>query len=164
MAKTTIEKDTAKTILQHNFDILLSGKVFSVRPPSMATLIAMSEYIASLPFIDIKSKDALSNALSNASSYEPVVDAIVTVIIGERKPDTLNSIQRLRYNRRKRRLRALVMQDASLAEIEHAIITIINSMELENFFGVITFLAGLNLTKATKVNSTTASGQPSEVS
>lgn len=162
MTKTAIEQEAAKTILQRNFNIMLGGKVFSVRPPSMATLIAMSEFLAEIPTIDIKDKNALSKAISDASHYEPVVDAIVAVVVGERKPDTMNFLQRRRYDRRKLRLRTLVMQKASIAEIEHAIVTIINSMELEHFFGVITFLAGLNLTKATKVNSTTASGQPSE--
>ena len=53
MEQTTIESRVASAILERNVgNIEIEGITYDIAPPSIATLIVVSEFIASLPFVE----------------------------------------------------------------------------------------------------------------
>ena len=47
--KTTIESKVAATILERNITFEIDGEKYEIAPPSLATLILVSEIISTLP-------------------------------------------------------------------------------------------------------------------
>ena len=53
MEQTTIESRVASAILERNVgNIEIEGVTYEIAPPSIATLIVVSEFIASLPIVE----------------------------------------------------------------------------------------------------------------
>ncbi len=137
-----VEKAVANSILQKDIEITINGNKYKVERPRIGTMIQACAYIGELPQGKVSDDEFLSTLL-NQKYYEAIVNAVVELVCG------INN-----KNDRKQ-----VKQDM-LQEYDHNILSILiqllNTLNSEVFFSLITFLQGINLTKATQ---TTVSGQ-----
>lgn len=81
----TIESRVASAILERpSGEIIIDGKAYAIAPPSLATLILVSEIIATLPIVektDDNEKKTLS-VLRFARDYKALADIAAVLILG----------------------------------------------------------------------------------
>lgn len=155
----TIEQKVAQTVLQQTERIAVGGKTFTVAPPSVATLILVSEAISRLPQHHLDNKKIVDESLSVARDCKVIGDIVATLILGAKKgrkcgfSALLNSI-------RKRRLSRMLLEELTPSELNLLLVRLLKRLQIGDFFELTTFLIEVNLLRPTKVVSeTTASGQ-----
>ena len=152
----TTEERTANTILERPVTVVLGGEKYEVAPPTLATLIYVSSEVSKMPAVE-KGGDILETVLSTAKDCKAISRILAVLIMGYVKAiqpvrRTLMEVLRCEPVVNKGTLFAAYLSiHASPKEAEEALITILQNMEVEHFFTVTTFLGGLNITKATKV-------------
>ena len=155
MKKKTLEHEVADTILQRKRKITIGGRVYSVAPPSAATLIQMSAEVSELPGgmrID-GDGDYFSATILRAKDCAALGRILATMMIGARPTLAGQLVARLRIRVRGRRLLAR----HSPRQLNTANTELIRGMQVADFFALTAFLSGMSITKATKAG-TTASG------
>ena len=160
----TLEKKTSDAILQEPLTVTLGGRAYEVAQPSLGTLIMLSSKISELPAFRREGKVTVSDMLADAEDARTVAEAVAVMILGAKELK-----KRSRFGLRADRLRKLtdtLLTDATPAEMFTAATSILRSMQVEDFFGLTTFLREVSLTRATRevVPSQTASGQSSQAS
>ena len=77
MEQTTIESRVASAILERNVgNIEIEGVTYEIAPPSIATLIVVSEFIASLPIVEkVEKTEIVNSVLHHARFFRPLGDA-----------------------------------------------------------------------------------------
>ncbi len=172
-----IEARAAGTILQRPFPIAVGETTYMVPPPTLATLILASEAIAGLKAAAPDEKDVVRSAIAVAPEYRALGDILAVLILGAKEADRpvrdggastgrgpLGWLRRKRGKRvtKRERLAREVMEEMTPGEMYRAVARIIESMGLAGFFGLTTFLTGINLLRPTKVaagtTEATASG------
>lgn len=173
----TTETKTAKTILQEPEDVTIGGKTYTVAPPSVATLILVSEAISHLPHEALDKDKVIEETLSIAKDCRELGEIAAILILGAKHiKDTVESQQ----TRRKRHLWGLfhttetvtvvesakdrlakeLLEESTPRDLHNAIAQILLKMQVGDFFGLTTFLTEINLIRPTKVETAmTASGQ-----
>lgn len=181
MAKTkTTEKRVAEEVLQRPETITIAGTEYEVAPPSVATIIMVSEAVAELPHMSLDSDNLVEDMLREARNCRPIGKAVAVMVLGakriredeerRREARTHGWLHKLpligRMFRRGRdtgllgRLSEKILEDAEPKELQQAMAALIMRMQLGDFFGLTTFLNGVNMTKPTReVGRTTASGR-----
>ena len=154
----TTEKKVADALLQREQEITLSGKVYKVAPPSMATLILVSECMAELPdelFTATGDDTNLTiEALRSARYARPIGKAIATLVLGAkriRQDDRLSWW--LRWTKRESRLDKLaqqILENLPTGELSSVFLRLIARMEVGAFFALTAFLQGLRVTQPTR--------------
>lgn len=167
----TIESATADAVLERVKSITIGGVEYIVAPPTLATLILVSEEVSYLPKVEFDEETALSDALRVGKHYRGLADIAATLILGAQR---LQVEEEQRYWMwgiipRKRKvvvdMKARVaeaMLNVEMKELSSAVATILSMMQVDHFFALATFLTNINLTKPTKVaktTKTTASGR-----
>jgi hypothetical protein len=158
----TIESKTADTILQRESSVEIAGETYHVSPPSVATLILVSELIAQVPHVNPVStlEEKMMEAIKTARHCHVLGSIAATLILGAR--DVLrrrNSILPWRRNPVKR-LSAHILMHQSPRELSHLISLILSRMEIKDFFELTSSLSEVSITKPTKEEvKTTTSGQ-----
>lgn len=173
----TIEQKVAQTVLQQPEEIKIGDKTYTIAPPSVATLILVSGAVSRLPHLNLDDNRVLEETLSIAKDCEELGDIAATLILGAKH---INDIEERRYTQRKRHLWGLfhtkktvveletkkerlsreLLEDLTPGELYNLIVRIIKKMEVGDFFGLTTFLTGINMMRPTKVETeATASGQ-----
>ncbi len=158
----TVERKTAETLLQYPRSIRIGKRKYRVSRITFASIVEMSAAISELPDTMTGGEDNLFvSTLRNAKDYgdTPIVLAVMM------SSPWLMMLGRPGHWLFKRRLRRKAMRLSvrhSARELNEAAQTLIKHTDLADFFALTTFLAGINLTKATKVGTerteTTASG------
>lgn len=70
MEQTTIESRVASAILERNVgNIEIEGVTYEIAPPSIATLIVVSEFIASLPIVEKVEKTEIVNSVLHHARF-----------------------------------------------------------------------------------------------
>ena len=151
---THIESRAAATVLQKPLTLKLGGRQYTVAPPTLATLILVSEAAAQLPPDRPDPDRVLEETLRLARDCRPLGDIAAILILGGRR-------LRTRLGRwRARRLARRLLDTCSPRELHAGLAQVFKQMEVGDFFGLTTFLIEINLTRPTKVVTTpTASGQ-----
>ncbi len=139
----TIEKKVAEAILQKDIEIVLNGHTYQVERPRVGTMIQACAYIGELPQNKVTDEEFLSTLL-NGKYYEAIANAITELVCGINDKNYREQVK----------ADILQEQDQNLLAV---LIKLLNTLNSEVFFSLITFLKGINLTKPT--NQTTASGQ-----
>lgn len=155
MKKKTLEREVADTILQRKRRITIGGRVYSVAPPTAATLIQVSAEVSELPGgmrID-GDGDYFSATILGAKDCAALGRILATMMIGARPTLAGQLVARLRIRVRGRRLLAR----HSPRQLNAANTELIRGMQVADFFALTAFLSGMSITKATKAG-TTASG------
>jgi hypothetical protein len=160
-----IEKKVAETLLEKCTKIVLGGKEYEIAPPTIATMVLVSEKISELPTFDYKNitagEEVFFATLSDASKCGKIADIVAILIVGARKykKSLERGLLRRMFGRKSEfdRIRDLVME-TSPSDIDGILGLCLKGLQVGDFFGIITFLNRVNLTKKTKLE-TTASGQ-----
>lgn len=99
MEQTTIESRVASAILERNVgNIEIEGVTYEIAPPSIATLIVVSEFIASLPIVEkVEKTEIVNSVLHHARFFRPLGDIAATLILGA-KSLTEERVVRARRN------------------------------------------------------------------
>lgn len=164
----TIESKVAKTILQQPGKVKIGEKEYSIAPPSVATLILMSEEISKMPHFSMSTDNIVSDVLRNAKDCRQLGDILAVAILGAKGLKSNGKtpcrkwfhIQTRRAgNDRKEELARILLEECSPKELNDIMITILKDMQLSDFFGLTVSLAEINLLRKTKETGTTASGR-----
>lgn len=176
MEKTT-EQKVAQTILQQPEEITIGDKTYTLAPPSTATLILVSGAVSRLPHIELDEKRIMEETLSIAKDCQELGEIAATLIIGAKHiNDTVESrhIEKkrrfwglfstkhevIKVETKKDRLSRELMEELTPRDLHNLIAKALLKMQVADFFGLTTFLTGINLMRPTKVvTEATASGQ-----
>lgn len=166
----TVESKAAKTILQRSGQINIGGKEYSIAPPSIATLILMSEEISKLPQLSMSSDSIVSDVLLNAKDCRQIGDILAIAILGakglvsretseKRKFFGLWTAKSEKVVDRKAELSRELLEECTPKDLNEILIKVLKDMQFADFFGLTVSLAGINLLRKTKETGTTASGR-----
>lgn len=173
----TIEEQVAQTVLQQPKEIRIGDKTYSVAPPSLATLILVSEAVSRLPNIQLDDKRVMQETLAVAKDCRELGNVAAILIIGAKHIN--DKVERHQTTRkrllwgllskahtetiietRKEALSRELLEDVTPRQLHSIIAEILLQMEVGDFFGLTTFLTEINLTRQTKVGTAPiASGQ-----
>lgn len=174
-----MEQRVAETILQKEEEITVCGRTYRVAPPTTATLILASEAVSRLPKTKLDPQRVVEESLSVARECRPLGDIAAILILGAKN---LTETVKTRQTVEKRRLWGLVKWTEEVeveqvidrkAELSKEILeccspkalnllvgSLLQKMEIGDFFGLTTFLTEINMLRPTKVETpTTASGR-----
>ena len=157
-----IESKTAHTVLQDQFKVRVGTEVYRVAPPTLSTLIRVSELIAKLP--KEENQDVLIWSLDNAKQARVIGDIVATIVLGANSLDKevvrVKSFLGFRY-KKKVSLYKEIKEQAIGMEYEPLSNLLVGlfkeGLDVDAFFLLTTFLRGQNILKRTK--ETTLSGQ-----
>lgn len=177
MKRPTIEQKATETILQQPEEVYIGGKKYKIAPPSVATLILISAAISRLPHIELNEKKVMEETLYVAKDCMELGEIAAILILGAKH---INDFEESRHIERRRHLWGLfhtrkevvkvqskkdrlcreLMEDTTPRELHNLIAKLLLKMQVADFFGLTTFLTGINLMRQTKVvTEATASGQ-----
>ena len=175
----TTEQKVSDTILQKPLEVSVGDRKYTAAPASTATLILVSETISLLPHAKLDPERLVEDSLSIAKDCRPLGEIAAILLLGAKN---LKETVKVRQKVEKRRLFGLVkvtetieiervidrkaelatelLDDLSPRELNNLVVSLLQKMELGDFFGLTTFLTEINLLRPTKVeNETTASGR-----
>lgn len=179
----TIESATADAVLERIKAITIGGVEYLIAPPTLATLILVSEEVSYLPKVVFDEDNAVNDALREARHYRGLADIAAILILGAQRlvaeediaveeivtTKWLGIIPRKRKVVTTRKVKvdmkkriAEAMMNVEISELSSAVATMLSMMQADHFFALATFLTSINLTKPTKVaktQKTTVSGQ-----
>lgn len=167
----TIEKRVAETILQQPTEIKVGNKTYAVAPPSVATIILVSQYVAQLPAIKLSDERLIEDILGAAKDCTALGDIAAVLLLGaknckqevERKEQVREPwFFGLLHRTREVIVKEVVNSQAEVAkelletlsatELYALCMQILGTLQLADFFGLTTFLCEINLTRPTKVD------------
>lgn len=166
----SIEKKVAATVLQQPEEVVVGENTYYVSPPSVATLILVSEAVSRLPRRVLDSEKVMGEVLANAQDCRPLGEIAAILILGAKGIEKVVSeveTQRKKYlwgivrrNVKKAVSRKINCKDALAEEIlenftpqqlNNLIARLLKRMQIADFFGLTTFLTEVNLLRQTKV-------------
>lgn len=177
----TLEKKVADAILERASDsITIEGKEYPIAPPSPATLILVSELVATMPIVKKDAENALYEVLSTAKDLSVIGKIVATLILGAKRIKEHRTIavahveHSKRWSWRKFRfvgsdnittkeveeldyLADKILEEVTPATLLKVVIKRIGNMQVMDFFELTTSLSAANLLKRTK-EVETASG------
>lgn len=160
MADKTIERKVAETILQQPKKLKIGDMEYTLSKMTFATIVEMSAAVSELPDDISESKDnpvvaSLRYGRGYASAPSVLAVAMVSSIwlmLGRFG----SLVFRAKVRRKTRKLAARHKS----SELNEAAQRLMADTELAHFFALTTFLAGINMTKATKVENETETTTP----
>jgi hypothetical protein len=163
----TIEQKVASAILQRDVaTIEINGVAYNIAPPTLGTLIAVSEIVSTLPIVEkVPNNEVVNSVLKNARHFKGLGKIASTLILGA-KPifeeraidDDKKSVLRWLRLAKKRTIKVCV-QDELAEIITHnvspsvlfeIVVKRLKDMEVGTFFSITTSLSEANLLKPTK--------------
>ncbi len=165
--KKTIEQRTAEAVLQKPKEVVIRDRTYTIAPPSIATLILASEAVSRLPSLKLDPDAVVEEVLRNARDCGAIGEFAAILILGAKRigrgGDPAAGRRGLfrRRGREKEALARELLEDLSPREMYKLLTEALVEMQLQDFFGLTTFLTEINLTRPTRKVGTgaTASGQ-----
>ena len=169
--KETIESRVASAILEKPIgEIKVGGKTYKIAPPSIGTLILISEIIATLPVVKDAPKDQqLSAVLHYAKDYRKLGEIGAILILGAnglveettKKVEVIHKrffglIERKEVKEvpvlidRKAELADAIIKTVGAKTLYDTIVQRLSDLEIGYFFSITTSLSEANLIKPTK--------------
>lgn len=174
----TIESKVKQTILQDTTDIVIGGKAYKVAPPSVATLICVSEEVSLLPHIQLEPKKVVDEVLSVAKDCRSLGNIVAILILGAKglteSHREVKTVEKRRFwglikgqeqvevetvIDHKAALARTILEELSPQQMKDLVAQLLSKMEIGHFFGLTTSLIEANLLRPTREVVTTASGQ-----
>lgn len=163
----TIESKVAAAILEKEIaQIEIGGEVFKVAPPSIATLILVSEIISRMPTMEkVPSEQVFNAVLHSAREYNGLGELVAVLILGakglteervriEEDKKLFGLIRRKREVRetvdRKAELSARILEEVAPYELYEIVTKCFKRLEIGAFFALTTSLSEANLLTPTK--------------
>lgn len=167
MTEQTIESKVAAAILEKPIaTIELEGVKYNIAPPSISTLILVSEIVSTLPQIENVPNDKIVySALHHAKDFKQLGDIVAVLILGAKGlTDTVTrKVVKKRFFGlikseteetvtidRKAELAKIVLDNIRPSVMLNIIVRRLNDLEIGDFFGITTSLSETNLLKPTK--------------
>jgi hypothetical protein len=156
------EGRVADTILEKPFEVNIGGVTYKVAPPSLETLIVVSEEVAKIPQYDVDKSEIVSESLRVAKDARPMGDILAILILGAGKLKSTRMEPEKTFLGRVTKWRQIEVDNvAELSEIIRKKLTpsrvnnltnkILGKMEMGFFLGSFIFLREINLTKPTRM-------------
>ena len=166
----TIEQRVGEAVLQQPKEFVIGDKTFIVAPPSVSTLILVSEAISLLPQVQLDKAKIVEEVLFVAKDCRILGDIAAILILGAKGLKEIVTTKRKHFfglftrsvNEtvdRKAELSKWLLEELDTAQLNKLIFELLKDFNLGDFFGTTTFLIEINLLRPTKVVETTASGQ-----
>lgn len=151
-----VQKRVTDTLLENAQIVVLGRKTYKVAPPTIGTLVMVSEKISELPDFEVETGNILNAVMGNAKDAGAVSEICAMLILGAKRIKGFCGGWRLK------RLSRRILLNASPKEVLREIKAVLYGMNLSDFFSLTTFLQGINVTEPTKVEmptEATVSGQ-----
>lgn len=163
----TIEQKVASTILEKEIgSIEIEGEVYKIAPPSIATLIIVSELISTLPVVEIVPKEKITySVLHHARFFKPLGEIAAVLILGAKNlKETQTRImikkrffglwkKEVKYQvevDKKAELTKIILENMRPSVLFDVVVKRLNTLEIKDFFGITTSLSEANILKPTK--------------
>lgn len=167
MEQETIESKVASAILEKPVgEIEIEGEVYKIAPPSIATIILVSEIISKLPVVNkVSNEEIVNSVLYHARFFRPLGNIAAILILGakgltEKRKKKIVKSYLFGLIKREKEIEIFVDKEKILAKqilenmrpsvLFNLVIRRLQDMEIGNFFGIITSLSDANILKATK--------------
>lgn len=163
----TIESRAADTILENKIGTVeIDGVKYDIAPPTVATLILVSQIISRLPVVERVTGAAVVNSvLHHAKDFDALGELAAVMILGAKnlteKRDVVTytrkwfGLRRVKHVReeiidRKSILAERIMLTLSPTELHNLIISRLNNLDIPSFFVITTSLSEANMLKPTR--------------
>lgn len=158
--KRTIENKVADAILERNVgEIKIDGNVYEIAPPSIATLILVSEIVSQFPIVR-EDADQVTSVLHHAKEFRGLGDLAAVLILGAKNLTETRTIRKKILGLTVHRKQVTVDKQAELAKLFlenvrpsvllEVIVKRLIDLEVGDFFGITTSLTEVNILKPTK--------------
>nr|DAI30112.1 MAG TPA: hypothetical protein [Caudoviricetes sp.] len=166
MEKTTIESQVASAVLERKVgSIVIDGKTYEIAPPTLATLILISELVSTLPVVErVPNNQIVNSVLHYAKDYRKLGDICAVLILGAK--NLTQEIEETHTRRilglfkrsyttkrtidRKTELSRLITENMRPSVVFDVIVKRLQDMEVGSFFSITTSLSEANILKPTK--------------
>lgn len=165
--KDTIERRVVDAILERPTDVIeIDGEKYPIAPPTVATLMLVSELIAEMPMTDGNSDNVLIEVLATAKDMAVIGKITAVLMLGAKrvlegrervvKRGCCWSWRRLRYEEYEERepevewLGRRVLEEVSPAVLMKVLTKRLMLMGITDFFGITTSLSEANLLRQTR--------------
>lgn len=164
----TIESQVAAAILEKDIaEMEIEGKTYKIAPPSIATLILVSEIVSRFPIVeqDVPKEKVLYYVLHYAKQFGALGEMVAVLILGakgltEERMETVEKrylfglIHRKRERKvtidKKSELAKLILDNVRPSVLFNLVVKRLNQLEITSFFGITTSLSEANILKPTK--------------
>lgn len=158
------EEKTADALLERSQPFALGGKTYELAPPTLATLILVSEELAKLPSeifaFDEETDSPVVVALRTAHHAHGLSRALARIIVGARpKLSPWQRVQRVAHSICPwlvsapdvvERLAIEIESSTSIEALALSFIGLTHRLEVQDFFAFTTFLSAVRVTKPTR--------------
>lgn len=153
----TLEERVKNTLLEQAITVQVGAQTYEVAPPSLATLILVSEVIARIPNFTLDPDKMVQECFGVARHCRFLGEVAAILILGAKRselratpsPGKFKSCLRtLCFGRRRRQKDVLaerILLELSPKELFRIVSRILGTLELSDFFGLTTFLLEINL-------------------
>lgn len=163
----TIESRVADTILESKLGTVeIDGEKYDIAPPTVATLILVSQIISRLPVMEkYTGADVVNAVLRDAKDYTALGELAAVMVLGARNLTETRivktyrrkwfGLRRIEERReeiidRKSILAEKILQTMSPSALYDLILKRVNALDISSFFVITTSLSEANLLKPTK--------------
>lgn len=161
---TTIESRVASAILERTASAIeIDGETYNIAPPTLATLILVSEIVSTLPVVEntTDNNERTLSVLKNARNFKALGDIAAVLILGAKNLTAtekrkkkgifklLGKTEEVTINRREI-LAKKILENVRPSVLFDCIIQRLKDNEVGTFFVVTTSLSEANLLKPTK--------------
>lgn len=139
----TLEEKTAEAVLQNKKTVKVGNRTFTVTPPSVRTIIAVSGEISRLPaFQQVEGANPMMQTLAYAPESKRLGKILALMMLGRRRApfDFIRAIRR--------KILAAAILDLNTEQMYELLTELLNGMEVGFFFGIITSLNEINMLRA----------------
>jgi hypothetical protein len=167
MENTTIESRVASAILERSTgSIEIEGNTYEIGAPSTATLILVSELVATLPIVEkVPKTEMVNSVLHYARFYRPLGDIAAVLILGaknltEERIEVREERRLFGLIRQKTETKVVVDKKAELSKLIldnvrptilfDVVVQRLQDTEIGSFFAITTSLSEANILKPTK--------------
>ena len=153
----TVEQKVSQTILEKPQSVMLGGEAYEIAPPTLATLIMISEQVSLLP--DLDGENVLTQVLAKAKDAYPLAKIAAIAILGAKKINEEKKGGKLWHKKPSEfaRLCEKIATECSIQELNLVIASLLVKMQIGDFFACTTSLTAANITRPTR-GVETASG------
>lgn len=165
--KKNIETQAAQTILEEPLTLTIGQKTYTVAPPTVATIIRVSEAVSRLPHLKLDPERVVEEVLAVGKDCRVLGEIAALLILGGQNSQR-QEIRRQTGGKRllwglidtrrwavtvidpKEELTEELLNNLSPHRLFEVISQILSRLELSDFFGVTTFLSEINLLHQTR--------------
>lgn len=160
MEYTNIETSVASAILEKSVgELKLDGHTYKIAPPTIATLILVSEVVATLPVVDrekVTKDDIVASALHNAKDYKALGTICAILILGAKEVEKKTFLRRVKRcfhigkTEKVDELAREILLNVRPTVLFDILIKRLQDMEISSFFAITTSLSEANILRPTK--------------